>query len=227
MTLLVMGVPTWTREMLVRARWIAVAVLLACLGIVLSERITRFQKIPFVLFIAVDAGLFLLLALCFKPPLRAIIISSGILGIIVGGSLVYRDTQLNPDRYTRDAGAAVEIPNERSKPLPLIEEVDQVVDFYAGTITYYMPLSVIIDVASPPDFDAICDAAEVAYDQALIDTPPPEARSKPLSQPRVKFLAQAAFDPTPNIYYPSGEAYTTGNGLWICQPAFPVNPEER
>jgi len=165
------------------------------------------------------------LALCFKPPVRVLLTSITIALVLLGGAFLYRDTQLNPERYERKPDPRQESPKEDQGPLPLIEEVDLVVDFHAGTLTYFMPLSVIIDIDSPPDFNAICEAAEQAYDQALVDQPPPEARSKPFGAARVKFMARAGFDPDPNIYYPSGSAYRSRNGDWICQPAFPVDPE--
>lgn len=207
--LLVMGLPVWDKALLIRARWVAIAILLICVVIEMSERLGRFQQIPFVLFFMVDAGLFLFLALCFRSPLKWIVGFFALAGILALAWFLIPATWTTVSQLSRpQAGSS-----------GLIAEVDLVVDWQGNTATYYMVLKDTVQPNGSPSAVEICKAAREQIQWAMINDPPPEE----LSEPVIMFMAKAWFDESGRVLFPAGSAtYLSSHDEWNCEYEMPV-----
>lgn len=219
----VAALPGWPEQRLLRLRWTLLALLALVALVEVDWTYFKLERIPFMLFFAVDLSLALLLSLVFRPPLRvlggaALVALLGIVGVRLW---------LVPDDDSRGHASAP----ERAGPAPgdgpaeprradsqgLFSDTEVQLLRHEQEVRYTLILADTVEPGRAPEPQTICRAAESRY-AALA-----AARHRPAGyRDRVRFMAHPWFEPERKYVYPAGEAGLDASGNWYCAFEYPA-----
>ncbi len=214
---LVAALPGWPQQRLVRARWILLGLLAAVLFVEVDWQYGRLNRIPFLLFFAVDFGLALLISLAIRPPWRTL---AGVTVVAALGIAVIRYLAAPEPR----SDASDEPPAEQ--PAPFEPAPRDAGGFFTDSevsvlraerelrITLF--LADTVEPGRPPLPEDICRAAESRYAELAAVRVRPEGYRE-----RVYFMAHPWFEPQRKYVYPAGEAGRDSAGRWTCAFEYP------
>ncbi len=216
LALIVAGLPMWDRQLVVRARWIALILLLVSLGFEIDFGVGAFEKNPFALYGIVDSTTFLVVSFAFHTPVRGLLIGIGVVVLVASGVAVYRWDQLQPDMpdivMPDDPVEVASTPGE----LLLAESVS--VNARRKTARFFIEVVPVIEPGKPPYPQEICAAAESVYNGMLKNYSEAEGFNN-----TVTFITHPWFVDDPDIVHTvSGAGYV--NGEWDCWFTYPQKP---
>lgn len=215
----VAALPGWPPSRLVRTRWILLGLLAAVLFVEVEWPYGRLNRIPFLLFFAVDFSVALLVSLAIRPPLRAL---AGAAALLVLGFAVLR--WLAAPEAPREAGGPPPAPAADSAAAEPVTR--DATGFFSDSevsvlraerevrITLY--LADTVQPGQPPSPEAICRAAEARYAELAAVRVRPDGYRE-----RVRFMAHPWFEPERKYVYPAGEAGMDESGHWACAFEYP------
>lgn len=194
LTLLILGLPLWQKSSVNRFRLGLIVGLLVCFAIETDFGFGRLQKTPFVLFIAVDLLVALVISLLFYVP-RYLQVGGLVLAGFGGTAIAFQE----------------QIENLLLAQGPVLKVLDTEIDDGEALIRYHFEVIPPVDPDSYPRVKTICQNAEALYDSVHVNQP---------EDYTTIVLFWARTDKRANTY-PAGSAGPNYKGEWVCSFNYP------